>query len=104
MLSGNTFYLRKGFKYLALKLSAAPATGTEVFVQIKGIWTALFKEFSRLRYLAFSAVRFSGFTFSTDNTPKAFGRKLALPKTDKAQFRFRNDRLNEPFGLYNYAI
>ncbi len=104
MFSGENFYVRKGFKYLALKLSAAPATGTEVFVQIKGRWSKLFEEFARLRYLSFCAVKFSQFTFSTDSTPKAFGKKLSLPKTDKAQFRFANSNENEPFGLYNYAL
>lgn len=104
MFSGDSFYTRKGFKYLALKLRAAPNTGAEVFVQIKGLWSHLFGEFSRLRYFTFSALRFSQFTFSCDATPRAFGRRLSLPKTDKARFRFYNANLDEPFGLYNYAL
>lgn len=104
MFSGDSFYTRKGFKYLALKLMAAPSTGAEVFVQIKGAWTKLFEEFSRLRYFTFGGLCFSRFTFSGDHTPKAFGRRLTLPKTDKAQFRFYNANPAEPFGLYNYAL
>lgn len=104
MFSGESFYTRKGFKYLALKLMAAPSTGAEVWVHIKGLWSRLFSEFSRLRYFTFSGLSFSRFTFSCDPTPKAFGRRLTLPKTDKAQFRFYNGNIGEPFGLYNYAL
>jgi hypothetical protein len=101
--AGEGFYMQKGFKYLALKLAAAPNTGAEVHAQIKGVWRRVFGEFARLRYLYFSAVRFSSFTFSTDSTPKAFGRRLSLPKADKMRFRFKNANA-EPFGIYNYAL
>jgi hypothetical protein len=104
MFSGDNFYMRKGFKYLALKLAAATVTGVEVFVQMKGIWQSLFREFSKMRYLSFGKLTFSCFTFSCDPTPKAFGKKLTLPKIDKAQFRFYNGNMHEPFGLYNYAL
>ena len=104
MFSGDSFYVRKGFKYIALKLFAAPVTGVEIWVQIKGIWSKLFEEFSRFRYLSFETLRFSVLTFATDNTPKSFGKKLSLPKTDKAQFRYKNNQFNEPFGIYNYAV
>lgn len=104
MLASGSFYRRKAFRYLALKLSAAPVTGAEVLAHINGIWRKLFEEFARLRYFTFSWVRFSDFTFSGDHTPKAFGRRLSLPLVDKARFRFKNGNLNEPFGLYNFAI
>ncbi len=104
VISTDAFYHKKSFRYLALKLLAAPVTGVKAWVQLGGVWRPLFEESSRLRYLSFARMCFSKLNFSSDLTPRAFGRKLRLPKVDKARFRFENDRVNEPFGLHNLAI
>lgn len=104
VIATEMFYSQKSFRYLALKLLSAPVTGVNVKIQGKGIWSELFSESTRLRYMSFSNLVFSKLTFSCDATPKAFGRKLRLARTDKIRFRFENGQLNEPFGLYNYGL
>lgn len=104
VVSTDAFYHKKRFRYLALKLLAAPVTGVEASVQLGGVWQPLFAESARLRYWSFERLCFSKLNFSADTTPRAFGRKLRLPGTDKARFRFANGAANEPFGLHNFAL
>ena len=48
-------------------------------------------------------VCFSKLSFSPDTTPKTIPTKIKVKKVDKARFRFENDVLNEPFGLFDLA-
>ncbi len=104
MISTEAFYMQKSFRYMAVKLLAAAATGLKAYVQTRGIWRELFEESASFRYLDFSSIDFSKLTFSGDMTPKTFGRKIRVNKVDKARFRMENNKLREPFGLYNLAL
>lgn len=104
LLCGGSFYSLKSFKYLALKLFAAVSTGVNVLVEKGGVFSPLFEEYNKFRYLSFSSLRFSKLNFSGDSTPKSFGKKINVSKCDKARFRFLNDKPCEPFGIYNYSI
>ncbi|MEG0751203.1 MAG: hypothetical protein RR998_06360 [Oscillospiraceae bacterium] len=104
MFSTEMFEYKKSFRYLALKLLSASVTGVRVLAQTKGIWSTLFEECSGCRYFTFERLSFAKFTFSCDRTPKALGRRLRRAKSDKMCFRFINDSMNEPFGIYNYAV
>ncbi|MEA4912181.1 MAG: hypothetical protein VB092_06195 [Oscillospiraceae bacterium] len=104
LLCGTSFYRLKSFRYLALRLFAGPAAGVRVRAQKKGVWQDLFAETVRLRNFSFAAVDFAGFTFSTDATPKAFGKKISIPKQEKVRFRFENSENAQPFGLYDYSV
>lgn len=104
ILSTDAFYSRKTFRYIALKLFAAAATGVRVYVKTQGVRKLLFEESGSFRFWDFGALDFSKINFSGDETPQAYGRKIKVHKVDKAQFRLENDALNEPFGLYDLAL
>lgn len=102
-ISGKLFYQNKTFRYLSVRLAAAPATGVTLLAQAKGIWKELKAELSRARYFSFENITFSKFTFSNDQTPKTLGMKIKVKKVDKARFRLQN-LLAEPFGIYEVAL
>lgn len=102
--NGMKFYQNKTVRYFAIRLAAATATGFTLLAQVRGIWQLLKELHSRARYLAFSRITFSKFTFSCDVTPKTIGQKIKVKKVDKARFRIRNVELNEPLGIYEIAL
>ena len=102
--NGIDFYKNKTVRYFAIRLAAATATGFTLQVQVRGLWQTLKELYSRARYLAFSRITFSKFTFSCDTTPKTIGQKVKVKKVDKARFRIYNAQLNEPLGIYEIAI
>lgn len=103
-LDGKLFYKNKNFRYVAVRLMSAVATGMKLFSFTRGQWTLLKEDFVKARYLDFSRIIFSKFTFSGDFTPKVIGGKVKVKKVDKARFAFENGELNEPFGLYDMAF
>ena len=102
-LSGKLFYQNKTFRYLAVRLAAAPSTGVSVLAQVKGLWKDLKEELTKARYLSFERITFSKFTFNSDQTPKTIGMKIKVKKVDKARFRLQNFEA-EPFGIYEVAL
>jgi len=115
-ISGDSFYKNKTFRYVAVKLAAAVRTGVVILYRRKGIWSETVGEdvvqqiadaweqvydgSSQGMYFDFTALDFGKFSFSTDTTPHTFGTKIRVKKVDKIQFRFKNEVLNEPFGIY----
>ena len=100
---GNLFYKNKTFRHLAVRLASAIRTSIKIWVQKKGLWKLIKEDSTKAMYFSFKEVCFSRFTFSSDVTPKTLSSKIKVKKVDKARFRFENDTLNEPFGLFDIA-
>ena len=103
-LFGKYFYQNKTWRYLALQIASAARTGVRVMAQKRGVWQDIKDEHTKTRYLIFSQIVFSSFTFSNDNTAKTIPIKIRIKKVDKTRFRLENDSLNEPFGLMQIAL
>ena len=99
-MAGELFYKKKNFKYLSASIAPAIATGFEAWAQVKGLWTRLYDSGAKARYFDFTYIDFSKINFSSDTTPRTLGHKIRLKRVDKVRFSFRNEELNEPFGLY----
>lgn len=99
-MDGELFYKKKNFKYLSASIAPAIATGFEAWAQVKGLWTRLYDSGAKARYFDFRYIDFSKINFSSDTTPRTLGHKIRLKRVDKVRFSFRNEELNEPFGLY----
>lgn len=99
-MDGELFYKKKNFKYLSASIAPAIATGFEAWAQVKGLWTRLYDSGAKARYFDFTYIDFSKINFSSDTTPRTLGHKIRLKRVDKVRFSFRNEELNEPFGLY----
>ncbi len=103
-IDGKYFYKNKTFRYMSIRVASAIATGFDVFAQSRGTWRKLFDAGARARFLDFTYIDFSAFSFSGDQTPQTIGGKIKIKKVDKASFSIRNEKLNEPFGIYNIAL
>lgn len=99
-LDGRGFWKNKTFRYVACRLASAVVTGVKIFAQVRGLWRQIYDAGQKARYLDWGHIDFEKFVFSADRTPRTLGGKIKLKKVDKVRFRFQNDALNEPFGLY----
>jgi hypothetical protein len=103
-LDGNLFYKNKTFRYMAVRLKTAITTSIKISVMKNGIWNLMKEESNVAKYFTFAGIDFSNFTFSCDDTQKLATSKMRIKKVDKTRFRFSNDKLQEPFGLYDIAL
>lgn len=103
-IDGNLFYKNKTLKYLALRIESAIATSVSIYAMNRGLWEFIKTDDTTARYLKFSSLVFSKFTFSSDQTQKIIRTKLRIKKVDKFRLRFVNNALNEPFGLYDIGL
>lgn len=101
---GKYFYKNKTFRYMAVRLAASLITAIDIWAYKRGVWSFLKRDDSSARYFRFSTMRFSTFTFSSDNTEKIVSTKLRIKKVDKSRFRLKNAELNQPFGLFDIAF
>lgn len=103
-LSGDSFYTRKAFKLLSMKLHSASATSVSVSVLRNGLWEELHSGDTGARFFSFSRVIFSKHTFSTDTTPRTLVRRLSLRREPSTRIKFENGEADEPFGLCEIGI
>lgn len=101
--SGKLFYQNKTIRYTAVRLASAQNTGFTLYAQVRGLWSEIYRNYAKARFLLFSKLIFSKFTFSSDKTPRTIGKKIKIKKVDKVRFRVENAEA-EPFGLYEFAI
>ena len=109
-LDGGSFANKKAFTYVGVRLASAPATGVEVVIRSKGLWVnnssweEVMPYTAEASYFDLAKIDFSYLSFSTDDTPHTLGSKIKVKGVDKLQFRFINDVLDQPFGLYKVLI
>lgn len=103
-LDGGSFAYKKTFTYAAARIGAAVKTGLRVLARERGLWSERIEYNNDASFFDFGYIDFGDFTFDTDSTPRTLGQKIKIKNVDKAQFRFENSRLNEPFELYKALI
>jgi len=103
-LGGKLFYKNKNFRRIDFVLAPAIATGANVFAQVKGVWSEIFDSGASAMYFDFTHINWERINFSTDDTPRTMGGKIRIKKVDKVAFSLRNERINEPFGIYSLAL
>lgn len=103
-IDGKLFYKNKTLRYLAIRAEAAVATSLKICAMNRGLWEFIKEDNIFGRYLSFSQLVFSKFSFSSDQTQRICKTKLRIKKVDKFRLKFINDALNEPFGLYDVAM
>ena len=101
---GKAFYNAKTFTGLAVRLAAAVQTGVKIFGQKRGTWDDLYDAEAKARYFDWSYIDFTKLSFSSDRTPRTLYSKIKIKKVDKVRFRLQNSEVNEPFGLYAFAV
>lgn len=104
-ISGDRFYYKKRFKLLAVMIGSAIATGLRAWADYDGIKEMLMDYDGSARYLSFSNITFSKFSFRTDRTGRIIREKISVkPDDKKARFIFENSVADEPFALYDATI
>ncbi len=101
---GQAFYNAKTFTGIAVRLAAAVQTGVKIFAQKRGEWDDVYDAEAKARYFDWSYIDFAKLSFSNDRTPRTLWSKIKIKKVDKVRFRLQNAELNEPFGLYAFAV
>lgn len=103
-IDGKSFYKNKTFRYLAVRLKSAIATSASIYGMKRGCWSLIKRDESVGNSLSFQNLVFSKLVFATDATQKIIAQKIRMKKLEKVRFRFVNDVVNQPFGLYDFAI
>lgn len=101
---GKLFYKNKTLRYLAVRTETAIATSLKVYAMERGLWSLVKDDETFARFLRFSELTFSKFSFSCDETQRISRTKMRIKKVDKFRLRFENDRVDEPFGLFDFAL
>ena len=100
---GGAFERNKIFRRISVLIDSLPVTSIELLTRRKGIWESVRRESSGTRYHSWKYTAWSKWTWRIDETPKSLVTKAKIKKADKAQYRFRNAELDEPFGILQYA-
>lgn len=102
--SGVGFYRKKWLGYLAVKMAAAPNTSIEIYCRVNGNWRRIMAPNFGVRFFQYSNLRYGGWIYSGDESPKSVGKRLRLRNIESARFSLRNARAAEPFGLHEIAL
>ena len=103
-LDGKLFYKNKTFRYFAIRMMQALRTSVKLYSRKLGTWSFIKEDTASGVVFDFSAIDFELFSFSTDTSEKVAHTKVRVKKVDKARFKVENDKLNEPFGLFDLAL
>lgn len=103
-IDGKLFYKNKSIRYIALRLKSAVATSVIFSSYVKGIWSKIKEEVIKLRYFSWGRLNWNKFTWSNDTSPKLVTAKVRIKKVDKVRFAFVNDKLHEPFGIFDMSF
>ena len=103
-LDGQLFYKNKTFRYFAIRMMKALRTSVKLYSQKLGNWSFIKEDTSSGVAFDFENIDFELFSFSTDRSEKVVHTKVRVKKVDKARFKVENDKLNEPFGLFDLAL
>lgn len=103
-LDGKLFYKNKTFRYIAIRLMQAVKTSLKIYSRRFGLWTFIKEQTAISNILDFNNLDFNLFSFSADLSERLIHSKTRVKKVDKARFRIENDKLNEPFGLFDLAF
>ena len=103
-LDGKLFYKNKTFRYFAIRMMKVLKTSVKLWSQKLGAWSFIKEDTASGILFDFANIDFDNFSFSTDSSEKVVHTKVRVKKVDKARFKVENDKLNEPFGLFDLAL
>lgn len=103
-IDGDLFYKNKTLRYVAIRAEAAVATSVKIYAMERGLWGLVKEDDIFGRFLMFSQLVFSKFSFSCDQTQRICRTKVRVKKVDKFRLKFVNDKVDEPFALYDVAM
>jgi len=103
-LDGQLFFKNKTLRYLALRVESAIATSVSIYAMNHGIWEFIKEDNTFSRYFSYKNLMYSKFSYSCDATQKISRTKMRIKKVDKFRLKFVNDKVNEPFGLYDIGL
>lgn len=103
-LDGRLFYKNKTFRYFAIRLMKSIRTTVVLSAAKLGNWTAIKEDTLSGIVFDFENIDFENFSFSTDRSEKVVHTKVRVKKVDKARFKVENNKVNEPFGLFDLAL
>ena len=103
-LDGNLFYKNKTFRYFAIRMMQALRTSVKMYTKKLGTWNFVKEDVASGVTFDFAHIDFEMFSFSLDTSEKVAHTKIRVKKVDKARFRVENGKLNEPFGLFDFAL
>ncbi len=103
-IEGKLFYHNKTLRYIALRAEAAVRTSVKITALERGFWETIKEDDTFARYFSFRQMNFSTMTFSCDKTQKICRSKARIKRVDKFRLRFINDKVDEPFSIYNIAL
>ena len=101
---GGAFFLNKNFKKMSVLLDANPTTGVELWAKESGKWELQGEEEESTRYFTWDSISWGSFSWSTDTSPVTITEKINIKKVDEVQFKYRNARIGEPFGILQAAV
>lgn len=103
-IAEQLFYKNKTYRYLALRCMPEAISSVEIWGQRHGLWEMIKEDSTTLKYFSFDDLDFPKFSFSTDATAKVSSTKVRLKKLDHVRFRFKNEKLNEPLAINDFAL
>lgn len=103
-ISEKRFYKNKTYRYLAVRCMPEIVSSITIEAQKKGMWQVVKHDDITFKYFSFSHVNFSKLTFSTNEKQKVTATKMRIKKVDHIRFRFKNEELNEPLGINDFAV
>jgi|GEM_PF-530566 len=101
---GRYFWENKNVKFVAVTVAPHVRTSVEIWARKKGAWYLTLSESTKTRYLSWESIKYSGWTWSGDASPKTIGGKKKNKKFALTRYRVRNAENNEPFGLYQFGF
>ena len=89
---------------MSVLLDANPTTGVELWAKESGKWELQGEEEEDTRYFKWDSISWGSFSWSTDTSPVTITEKINIKKVDEVQFKYRNARIGEPFGILQAAV
>lgn len=103
-IAEQLFYKKKTYRYVAVRCMPEIISSIEIYAQKNGIWELLKNDVGTLKYISYSSMVYSKFTYSTNKTQRVTATKVRLKKLDHVRFKFRNANNNEPLGINDFGV
>ena len=101
---GGAFFLNKNFRKMSVLLDSNPTTGVELWAKEDGRWEMQGEDEGSARYFSWGSISWSSFSWNTNMNPTTITEKINIKKADEIQFRYRNAKLGQPFGILQAAV
>lgn len=100
----GSFWRRKTFRRLFLRMGSATKTGVDIQGRWNGQWHNLAQEQARPSVMSFGNMDFNDLNFDNDPSPAVIAVRLGAKRTGSARFAFENSKGGQPFKIYDIGI